>query len=118
VIKQETNQNVQNENDNDTNVKYETFIFDKNSSSQQYIIHNKYLFTLVLYVHMNFIVRQIKSTTFVVIYVIMNTLSTTSTTFMNSKPKMIVLQSYTILSQKKTLKITAKQFVFYLHHGV
>jgi hypothetical protein len=37
---QEKNQNVQNENNNDTNVKYETFIVDKNSSNQQYIVHN------------------------------------------------------------------------------
>jgi len=37
---QEKNQNVQNENNNDTNVNYEIFIVDKNSSNQQYIIHN------------------------------------------------------------------------------
>ncbi len=37
---QEKNQNVQNENDNDTNVNYETFTIDKNSSNQQYMIHN------------------------------------------------------------------------------
>jgi hypothetical protein len=29
-----------NENDNDTNTNYETFIIDRNSSNQQYIIHN------------------------------------------------------------------------------
>jgi hypothetical protein len=37
---QEKNQNVQNENNNDTNVNYENFTVDKNSSNQQYIIHN------------------------------------------------------------------------------
>jgi hypothetical protein len=40
VNEQEKNQNVQNENDNDTNVNYETFTVDKNSSNQQYMIHN------------------------------------------------------------------------------
>jgi hypothetical protein len=33
-------QNVQNENDKDIDVNYETFIVDKNSSNQQYIIHD------------------------------------------------------------------------------
>jgi hypothetical protein len=37
---QEKNQNVQNENNNDTNANYETFIVDRNSSNQKYIIHN------------------------------------------------------------------------------
>jgi hypothetical protein len=32
--------NVQNENDDDIDVNYEIFIVDKNSSNQQYIIHN------------------------------------------------------------------------------
>jgi hypothetical protein len=34
------NQNVKNENDIDTDVNYETFKVEKNSSNQKYIIHN------------------------------------------------------------------------------
>jgi hypothetical protein len=40
VNEQEKNKNVQNENNNDTNVNYATFTIDKNSSNQQYIIHD------------------------------------------------------------------------------
>ncbi len=60
---QEINENVENENDNDTDVNYETFIVDKNSSNQQYIIHNfrvdyqQKLLILMLYFHMNFLIR-------------------------------------------------------------
>ncbi len=48
-------------------------------------ITNKNLLTLIFHVHMNFLIKQIKSTTSVVINLIMNTLNTTPTTFMNSK---------------------------------
>ncbi len=37
---QEKNQSVQMKNDNETNTNYETFTIDRNSSNQQYIIHN------------------------------------------------------------------------------
>jgi hypothetical protein len=84
------NENVQNENNNDTNVNYETFAIDKNSSNQQYTIHNfkinynRDLLILILYVHMKFLVRQTKSTSFV-IDLIVNTLDTTPIAFTNSK---------------------------------
>jgi hypothetical protein len=86
VNEQEKNQNVQNDNDNDTNVNYEIFTVDKNSSNQQFIIHNfridyqRYLLILIFYVRMNFLIRQTKSTS-IVIDLIMNTLNTTSIAF-------------------------------------
>jgi hypothetical protein len=40
VNEQKQIQNVENENDKDIDVNYETFTVDKNSSNQQYIIHN------------------------------------------------------------------------------
>jgi hypothetical protein len=40
VNEQKQIQNVQNENDKDIDVNYETFTIDKNSSNQQNIIHN------------------------------------------------------------------------------
>jgi len=52
---QEKNQNVQNENNNDTDVKYETFIVDKNSSNQQYIIHNFKINYQQIPNHLNFL---------------------------------------------------------------
>jgi len=48
-------------------------------------ITNKNLLTLIFYVHMNYLTRQIKLTTLVVIDLIMNTFNTTPTTFINAK---------------------------------
>jgi hypothetical protein len=52
------------------------------------LITNKNLFNLIFYVHMNSLIRQIKSTTSIVIDLIMP-FNTTPTTFMNSKYKKI-----------------------------
>jgi len=49
------NQNVQSENDNDTNVNYETFTIHKNSSNRQYIIHNFRIDCWQIPIHSNFL---------------------------------------------------------------
>ncbi len=60
-------------------------------------ITHKNLFILILYVRMNFIIKQIKSTTSVVIDFIMNTHNHNEF----KVPKNPNLQNYTIPSQKK-----------------
>jgi len=54
VNEQEKIQNVQNDNDND-DVNYETFTIDKNSSNQQYIMHNFKIDYQQRFVHFNFL---------------------------------------------------------------
>jgi hypothetical protein len=91
VNEQKQIQNVENENDKDIDVNYETFTVDKSHQINKIsyiilgLITNKNLFILIFYVHMNFLVRQTKSTTSIVIDLIMNTFNTTPIAFMNSK---------------------------------
>ncbi len=49
----------------------------------------------------------------------MNTFNTTPIAFTNSKYQKFQFYKVTqYLHKKMTLKITPKQFVFYLHHGI
>jgi hypothetical protein len=76
------------------------------------LISNKDLLILIFYVHMKFIVRQIKSTS-IVIDLIENTLNTTPIAFTNSKYQK--LQFYKVtkkLHNKMTLKITPEHLYF------
>ncbi len=82
------------------------------------LITNKNLLTLIFYVHMNFLIRQIKSTTSVVINLIMNTFNTTPTTFIQSTKNSSFTKLHNTSTKKTTLKITPKQFILYLHHGI
>jgi hypothetical protein len=80
------------------------------------LITNKDLLILIPYVHMNLLVRQTKSTTFVVIDLIMNTLNTTPIAFTNSKYQKFQIYKVAQYPHKKmTLKITPKPFVFSLY---
>ncbi len=80
------------------------------------LITNRDLLILILYVHMNFLIRYIKSTS-IVIDLTMNTLNITPTTFTYSKYKKIHKITNTF-TKKWPKRIMLKKFIFYLHHGI
>jgi hypothetical protein len=100
-MKKKKLKNVQNENDNDTDVNYETFAIDKNSSNQQYIIHNFRVDYQQKSIHFNSLCRYEFSSKINKI----NNLCCHR--FNNEHPH-----------KKMTLKIMPEQFVFHLHHGI
>jgi predicted methyltransferase len=125
VNEQEKNQNVQNENNNDTNVNYETFTIEKNSSNQQYIIHNFRTAHQQRPNHFYFLCPyEFSSKTHKINNIRCHIFNSehpqynTHNFYEFKVPIILVLQSYTIPSTKMTLKITLEPFVFCLHHGV
>jgi hypothetical protein len=122
---QEKNQNVQNENDNDIDVNYETSIVDQNSLDQQYIIHNfrinyqqrpNHLNSLCPYEFSNKTnkINNIHCYKFNSEHRQYNT----HNLYEFKVPEIIVLESYKIPSQKNDVEIMPELFVFFLHHGV
>jgi hypothetical protein len=107
VNEQEKNQNVQNENNNDIDVNYETFTIDKNSSNQQNIIHNFWINYQQRPIYFNFLcpyefynktnkINNIHCHRFNSEHHEYNTHSL----YEFKVPKILVLQSYTIPSPK------------------
>ncbi len=108
---QEKNQNVQNENDNHADANYETFTIDKNSSNQQYIIHSFRFNYQHKSTHFNYLcpyefssninkINNIHCHRFNNEHLRYNTYSL----YEFKEQKIIVLQSYTIPSQKNDLE--------------
>jgi len=116
VNEQEKIQNVQNDNDND-DVNYETFTIDKNSSNQQYIMHNFKIDYQQRFVHFNFLhpyefsiktnkINNICCHRFNSEHPQYNTHSI----YKFKVQKILVLQCYTIHSQKNDLQNYTRAF--------
>jgi len=112
-------------NDNDIDTNYETFIVDRNSSNQQYIIHNFRVHDQQRPIHFHFLCpfefsSEIDKINSICCHIFNNEHPQYNTHILYEfKVTNIQFNKVTrYLHKKKTPKITHEQFVFYLHHGV